>query len=60
MTHVATAARLPVFGRGLFARLRAAWEAQRTLACLAQLDDHLLSDIGFVRVPEAPRARLVA
>lgn len=44
----------------LLARLRQAWRAHRSAAALAMLDDHLLSDIGFVRLPEAPRARLVA
>jgi uncharacterized protein YjiS (DUF1127 family) len=44
----------------LLSWLRHAWQAHRTAAALAMLDDHLLSDIGFVRLPEAPPARPMA
>lgn len=60
MTIHRVTADLPARGRGLLARMRAVWQTRRTVACLAELDDHLLSDIGFARMPEAPRARLVA
>ena len=45
-------------GAGLLARLRAALAPRRAADCLAMADAHVLSDIGFVRTPEAPRAQL--
>ena len=52
------AARLPAAAPGLLARLRAALAPRRAADCLPMADAHVLSDIGFVRTPEAPRAQL--
>lgn len=60
MTLIPVIARRPAPARGLFGRLRTRWQAHRPAAGIAPPDAHLLSDIGHVRLPGAPQARLVA